>query len=118
MSLQVYTAQIKYTNLYEIKNNPDCLDVTIKSGSKIFAPTWGMVMGHKNLRLTDDQYKDMYYKLMRQSYKINRKEWDELLAKDKIILMCYCYNGSFCHRYLLRDILVKLGAEDKKEIII
>ena len=77
-----------------------------------------MVMGHKNLRLTDEQYKDMYYKLMKQSYKNNRNEWDNLLAKESIILMCYCYPQSFCHRYLLRDILVKLGAEAKEEIII
>jgi uncharacterized protein YeaO (DUF488 family) len=116
--LQVYTAQIKYTNLHEIKTNPDCLDITIKSGSKIFAPSWGMVMGHKNLRLSDTQYTQMYYKLMRVSYKNNKKEWEELLAKEKIILMCYCYDGSFCHRYLLRDILVKLGAKAKEEIII
>jgi len=75
-----------------------------------------MVMGHKNLRLTDKQYTQMYYKLMQQSYKNNRKEWDEILSREKIILCCYCYDGAFCHRYLLRDILVKLGAEEKGEI--
>jgi uncharacterized protein YeaO (DUF488 family) len=127
--LQIYTAQIKYTNLYEIKQNKDTLDVTIKSGKdikslkapdeiagKVFAPSWGMVMGHKNLRLTDEQYTQMYYKLMRQNYKNNREEWEKLLAREKVVLLCYCYSGAFCHRYLLKDMLVKAGAEYKGEI--
>jgi uncharacterized protein YeaO (DUF488 family) len=75
-----------------------------------------MVLGHKNGRLTDKQYTQMYLKMMRESYKNNRRDWDELLNKEKVILMCYCYPGAFCHRHLLSKILVQLGAEAKGEI--
>lgn len=116
MPLQIYTTQIKYTNFNKIKENPNCLDITRKTGNLIFAPTWGMILGLKNMRLSEEKYTKLYYKLMRKSYKNNRKEWDKLLAKEKIIICCYCYNGAFCHRYLLAKILEKLGAEYKCEI--
>jgi uncharacterized protein YeaO (DUF488 family) len=53
---------------------------------------------------------------MRLSYKENRKRWDELLNQDEVVLVCFCKAGDFCHRVLLAEILVKLGAEYKGEI--
>ena len=86
------------------------LDITVKSGNKAFAPTWDMVMGHKRGTVSDAEYVERYYALMRRSYREHRAAWDELLSQDEATLLCYCAKGKFCHRTLLAEILVKLGA--------
>lgn len=101
--LMVYTSTIR-------TNDPDNLNITVKSGDKVFAPTWDMVMGHKNGTLTDEQYTDMYRELMLKSWKKNRWRWAELLQQERVVLVCYCRPGEFCHRVLLAGILEKLGA--------
>jgi len=62
--------------------DPDLIDITIKSGIKAFAPTWPMVIGHKNGTITEKEYTDQYYSLMRISSRKNRTEWDQLLVRE------------------------------------
>jgi uncharacterized protein YeaO (DUF488 family) len=107
--LKIYTSQYRY-------NGKNRLDITVKSGSQIFAPTWDMVIKFKKGLMIEEEYTKEYYKLMRKSYKNNREKWDQLLNQDEVVLVCFCKKGSFCHRYLLAEILVKLGAEYKEEI--
>ena len=114
--LTVHTIQIPIAHRLGLVNDPRYLDTTVKSGDKTFAPTWKMVMGHKEGGLSDQDYTDQYYAMMRESYRQNRQRWDEILAMNEVILACYCSAETFCHRYLLKDILVKLGAEYKGEI--
>lgn len=102
--MKVYTGHIGYHGI-------DALDITVKSGDPCFAPTWAMVMGWKKGEITDAQYTEMYYARMRESYRTNRSRWEEVLSHSSVTLLCYCPKGTFCHRYLLADILVKLGAE-------
>jgi uncharacterized protein YeaO (DUF488 family) len=109
--LQVYTSQVQKPYNYE-----DELDITVKTGSKIFCPTWDMVKDYKNGHLTKEAYTKRYYQMMRESYTSNKYQWQYLLDQAKIILCCYCKPNDFCHRYLLADILVKLGAKYKGEI--
>ena len=92
------------------------LDITVKTGLQMFAPTWDMVMDYKNGKTTREQYSNLYYKKMRKSYKIYRPEWNWLLNQEEIVLVCFCKPGDFCHRVLLAEILVKLGAEYVGEI--
>ena len=89
----------------------DVLDITIKSGKKIFAPTWNMVWDYKKGRITKAEYTRQYYELMRKSYKEHRSEWEALLSQESVTLTCYCRAGEFCHRILLAKILEELGAE-------
>lgn len=109
--LEVFTSRIWL-------EDKDKLDITIKSAKqgKIFAPTWEMVMDYKNKIISDSQYTAMYYDLMRKSYANNKEQWESLLNKERVVLVCYCNHGQFCHRYLLADILEKLGASYKGEI--
>ena len=105
--MYIYTTQLSKAKQLGITN---VIDVTIKSGHQIFAPTWDMVNGVKNKTLSPDEYTQMYYAMMRLSYKNHITEWDLILNKgDKvpIILGCYCQPNTFCHRYLLKDILLK-----------
>lgn len=107
--VKVYTAQYGY-------RGDARLDITVKSGDKTFAPTWDIVMAYKDGRLTQEEYTEMYHAWMRGSYRNNRQRWKEVLAMDKVVLVCFCAKDSFCHRLLLARILQKLGAEYCGEI--
>ena len=113
--LSVYTVQISVAHRLGLTKELRYLDITVKSGDKAFAPTWKMVMGYKEGTLSLEDYTEEYYRLMRESYRRNRQRWDEIIGMDEVILACYCRAGDFCHRYLLKDMLVKLGAEYRGE---
>jgi len=103
MTLKVYTAQYQYEGMNR-------LDITVKTGLLMFAPTWEMVMDYKKKKITKEKYTELYYEKMRKSYKTYTDIWRWLLRQDKVVLVCFCKRGEFCHRYLLKDMLVKLGA--------
>ena len=44
------------------------------------------------------------------------EKWDKLLNQNEVVLVCFCKAWDFCHRYLLAEILVKLGCVYKGEI--
>jgi uncharacterized protein YeaO (DUF488 family) len=75
-----------------------------------------MVWGHKNKTLSEEDYTRQYIQMMKRSYREHKDEWQELLNRDRVVLCCYCKANDFCHRYILADILVKLGAEYCGEI--
>jgi len=107
--MKVYTSQYKY-------NGNNRLDITVKTGFNLLSPTWDMVMGYKSGKITQDKYTELYYNKMRSSYINRRKYWDWLLKRNEVVLVCFCKADDFCHRLLLADILVKLGAEYLGEI--
>lgn len=102
--VKIYTAQIRYSG-------PDRVDTTVKSGDKVFAPTWDMVMGHKNGTISDEEYIKKYVSLMRESLKKNKARWLEIMNMERVVLCCYCRKGNFCHRVLLAKMFEKNGAE-------
>ena len=109
--MKLYTAQYQYSG-------NDRLDITIKgkdSIGKIFAPTWKMVMGSKEGKISWDEYKGMYKDLMRESYQQNRDIWDGILNRDEVTLVCFCKASTNCHRYLLAEYFSKLGADYQGE---
>jgi uncharacterized protein YeaO (DUF488 family) len=114
--VQISTVQIAVAERLNLTNDARYLDITVKSGDHTFAPTWEMVMGVKQRRITEDEYTRAYYERMRESYRQNRRRWDEILRMDEVILACYCRADAFCHRYLLGDMLVTCGAEYRGEI--
>lgn len=116
--LTVFTSQLYYSG-------PDRLDITAKTGARsrlglvvgsTFAPTWDLVMGYKQGRVTQEEYIARYTELMRESYRRYRSQWEELLARDRVVLVCYCPEGNFCHRQVLAELLVKCGATHGGEI--
>lgn len=114
--LQIYSIQISLAQKLGLTEDSRYLDTTVKSGDKTFAPTWEMVMGHKQGKISDEEYVQKYYDMMRDSYQENRHRWDETLSMEEVILACYCRPDSFCHRYLLKEMLVKCGAKYVQEI--
>ena len=100
----------------KVRGMEGVLDITVKSGDPVFAPTWDMVMGWKQGWMSQDEYVRRYTEMMRESYRRNKDRWLEVLKHD-VILTCYCRAGDFCHRYLLRDMLVKVAIANGIEAI-
>jgi uncharacterized protein YeaO (DUF488 family) len=107
--LSIYTIQIRVAQKLKLTNNSHYLDTTVKSGDKTFAPNWNIVMGVKHGRITPAEYTKEYRKMMEESYEKKYFRWEEVLALEKIILACYCRSDNFCHRYLLKDLLIEYG---------
>jgi ribA/ribD-fused uncharacterized protein len=109
---QIYTVQMSRSRNLKDKGI-HVLDTTVKSGIKAFAPTWDMVMAHKEKRLSDDQYTDQYLRRMRDSRRDNPSVWKQLQDHTKFAALCYCTPGQFCHRHLavheFKDYLESLG---------
>lgn len=86
------------------------LDITVKTGDRRFAPTWDMVMGHKNgdPDYDDEGYTILYRQLMEESYCRDPNYWEDLLHCDGICLVCFCKACNFCHRFVLIDILEEM----------
>lgn len=95
-------------------SSTDMLDVTVKNAKgsvRMFAPSWDMVMGHKNnpKTWTDAHYTFFYLdKLSRIPVEVWEKmhEWG-VAHGGSITLMCFCKDGTFCHTYLLIEHAVK-----------
>ncbi len=114
--LKIWTAQ-----MYKTKGKDwPTLDITVKNQDpfgKAFAPTWSMVMDIKKGIITEEEYTDLYHKRMLHSYDANRTLWEDLLNRDEVVLICFCKAGAFCHRHLLTQYLVKLGATYMGELM-
>lgn len=106
--LKIYTSTFNFSG----KNR---LDITYKAKTP-FSPTKELVYGYKYHGITEDQYIQEYYKMMRESWKRNSKTWNELLNKEEVVLVCYCPKDTFCHRYILKDMLVAAGGKYCGEI--
>ena len=62
-------------------------------------------------------YVPAYLGEMRRSYVENRAQWSALLARERVVLCCYCTDREHCHRAILRArILPALGAVDDGEV--
>lgn len=61
-------------------------------------------------------YAAKYLAEMRVSYRLNSEAWRALLARERIVLVCYCTDPEHCHRTLLAGILGKLGADVRGEL--
>lgn len=100
-----------YTASMSTKTDLPIIDVTVANKKeKVFSPTWSMVMDFKKGSLSEEDYTEMYYEHMRESHRLYRSRWEEVLNMDVVVLKCFCNDDDFCHTNLLADIFVKLGA--------
>jgi uncharacterized protein YeaO (DUF488 family) len=100
------------------------VDVTVKGAQGIWskvAPTWDMVMRHKQERISDAYYAGQYLAILEQGGKeLAREIWHEGKKRGgKLVFRCYCPDGKFCHTHLLIDWLVEnyeAGFEDGRSV--
>lgn len=96
----LYTVQIPKRR-HCLTYGAEFVDTTVKSGLKAFAPTWDMVLGHKNQSVSDAEYIRKFHKLMQESVTKEKETWLEIANKGTVALGCYCPVKCFCHRLLL-----------------
>lgn len=92
------------------------INSTVRAKHPLFAPTWDMVMGHKQGSVSDDEYRREYYALLDHRLHANVVPWQEFFMFNQgrqIALGCYCTPGDFCHRHLLVPMLGKLATHWK-----
>lgn len=107
-TLEIHTIQMaQWRKLLE--HGIEIVDTTVRTGNKLFAPDWDLVQATKNGTLSDEDFTKMYTALMRDRYSCNPTMFDDLLTKGKIALTCYCGSDKHCHRFLLKDILIKVA---------
>jgi len=104
------TSQYRY-------DGADRFDITRKNGNYNFAPSWNLIMGYKSKLIDEKKYRIEYKKQMSQSFFNNKREWEELLNKGEVTLVCFCKKGEFCHRLILVEILQMLGKRFNIEVI-
>jgi uncharacterized protein YeaO (DUF488 family) len=122
-ALRFHTAPMSYAG-------PDRLDITRKTGDdfgRLFAPSWGLLAPaleeRKAGRFGEDdwaRYVAAYTEEMRRSYRARRDAWDDLLARPRVVAVCYCRISEtrpWCHRRVLADLLAQLGAVDLGEAV-
>jgi uncharacterized protein YeaO (DUF488 family) len=108
----LFTVQMAY--IHRLPPYVEIIDITTKSAKApwdIFAPTWDMVNGLKEGKITEDLFVKQYISLMRCRYKQNQKTFKEIINKSlkaNIALACYCPADAFCHRKILASILAKI----------
>lgn len=125
-SLLLYTAPHPRTRQAKRGYHGPCmLDVTRGSGGDVgdpFAPSAELLAEVKR-RMAQDRdaafgwYAPRYVEEMRRSWVAKRLAWNALLARNVVILACYCPARETCHRGLLADLLVKGGGKVGRRVV-
>ena len=106
----VYTADEAY-------EGDDRIDVSIQSGNFIFVPPTHLLFDYRFRNITEDQFQEAYFEFLKESYTYHQDNWDMLLRKKRIVLVCTCNSqGKDCHRYFIIKFLRKMGAVYKGEL--
>jgi hypothetical protein len=105
--MELWTIQMGKWRLAKALEIP-LIDTTVKSGLQAFAPTWELVRDYKSGHCSERDYTAAYVALMRESWVINRNDWEAVLALPRVALACYCAPNTFCHRLLLKEAFKKL----------
>ena len=138
MTLRVHTARISYRGADALditRKGNDAVGV-------VFAPSWKILNDAMKARADAEEclkganrdgavgalhratayeiedrmwavYLPKYTEEMRESYRVHRDVWEEVLARPKVVLTCFCDVvkwKSHCHRVVLAGLLVKCGA--------
>jgi hypothetical protein len=113
----LFTSRIGY-------RGEDGLDITVKSATgvgRLLAPTWAMVGGVKHWKhdkaLTSEAYTTLYYDLLRSRFRADRQPFLDLVQRGRLVLLCFCPAGTFCHRHLALDILEKIATANGVTVI-
>lgn len=81
MALKIYTAHYRY-------KGQDRLDISVKTGNQVFAPTSDMVVSHKKKMISNKSFTRKYLNLLTNSFEFHRGEWEVLLGKEEVTIVC------------------------------
>lgn len=116
MTKELYTVQLSNARAAHVEDLV-VYDITVKSGDPIFAPTWDMVSMLKTGKMSEEQYEKEYREMMYNSMRRFPKRWDRLMEYERLALACYCRAGDFCHRHILKELLMERAGRNGEEIL-
>ena len=114
MKLEIRSCRI---NVYK---GSDKLDITVKSGrgiGKELAPSWELVRGFKRGEISWNEYEAGYLEMLRKVWVEKRWVFRRLFRMGRATFVCYCRDDRFCHRRLLREVVVKIGERYGIEVV-
>lgn len=115
-AIEIYTIQLGKHALAKKRRIP-VLDTTVKSGDKTFSPTWEIVTQVKDGSISPEEYRERYIAMMRESWKVNNDRWMEVINGGRVAFACYCREGDFCHRHILKEIFLKIARFYNRPIV-
>jgi len=82
----------------------------------IFGPSWRLLKEFNGGYITQKEFKERYLTEMRYLYRGTTilKSFAQECMEDDVVLCCYCKQGAFCHRDILKEILEKIIARLKE----
>lgn len=114
-ALTVYTAQRGH---YHGRDGLNLTPTSARGLAQAFVPADPdmFTQAHAGTVSLED-FRTWYLQAMRHSYRRHQARWLLVLRRSRVVLLCTCPPGTaLCHRYLLADILGKLGAQLGGEI--
>jgi hypothetical protein len=99
--MTIYTSQFRY-------NNQDRIDITAKTSNvigKIFAPPLNIVFDYKDGIIDEQQYQMIYTDIVSNTIPQLSEDINAFI-KNEITFVCYCNHQTFCHRFILIDLLI------------
>lgn len=115
--MEIYTGQMNIGKRNNLPVGITIMDITVKSGIKAFAPTWDILMEYKESG-DEARYRERFRHHMTESLTLNRPEWIEALKQEKVLLLCYCRAGKFCHRHIIAEYFARVREHLGQETII
>lgn len=101
--LKVYTADIAYAG-------EDRFDVSFQGGHFMFSPAKKLLVDLRLGRIDAREFQAHYFEQLEASFIQHQYTWDEMLNRDRIVLVCSCNtDDDSCHRYALIDFLKQFG---------
>lgn len=88
------------------------IDTTVKTGYTQVAPTWEMVMGHKQGSVSDASYTEQYSRILEYWWFRDPLFFENLLELPAVAFGCYCKAGVFCHRHLLVTFIQRVNSAE------
>lgn len=109
-----YTLQLAKWRIAKAKGIP-VIDITVKSGILLFAPSWDFLMTYKNSEkgpADEAAYTAAYIAKLNKGYRDYPQTFHDLFSShEEVAFMCYCSEGVFCHRHLFVKALGQMATK-------
>lgn len=86
----------------------------------LFAPPRSLVSAYQRQRTpsAEQAYTSAYLDLLRWRYAAYKQDYVNLLDAGRLVFVCFCKAGEFCHRHLAVEVLAKIARAHGVEVIL
>ncbi len=107
--MELYTVSLSQWRKAKALDIP-LIDITVKSGLRVFAPDESVLWAYKRGEVTDERYTELYLARLGEQFRTQPEAFQSFLEQEgKVAVACYCAAGKFCHRHLFVDFIAELG---------